>query len=352
VLAAALAVAFPAAPALARLPSGFVGIASEDVYYNAGVYRSQSLAAERRAGVRLIRQQFTWESIERSPGRYDLSYLDSYVGAAAANGIRLLPTLSDAPAFYERPTHQRGFPPPRDYGKMAAFARVLVKRYGPRGSLWTLPQFSRYRRYAIRSWQIWNEPSLPVYWPPRPSAREYARLLKVVGRAIKREDRRAEIVTAGLPNSKLPGAVPPTRFIAALYRYAGRSAFDTLAFNAYARDARELRGLLFAIRRVMNSRGDRRAPIWITELGWGDRGPRHRFIVGARGQARRISSSFRLIQQLRRRLRIRGLVYFSWRDLPQYGRGDLWGLHTGLLRLDGSRKPAYQAFVRAVRGFR
>jgi hypothetical protein len=39
-------------------------------------------------------------------------------------------------------------------------------------------------------------------------ARAYVRMLRVVGRAIKRGDRRAEIVTAGLPSSKLRSAVP------------------------------------------------------------------------------------------------------------------------------------------------
>jgi hypothetical protein len=37
-------------------------------------------------------------------------------------------------------------------------------------------------------------------------------MLRVVGRAIKRVDRRAEIVTAGLPPSKLRSAVPLDRY--------------------------------------------------------------------------------------------------------------------------------------------
>jgi hypothetical protein len=98
----------------------------------------------------------------------------------------------------------------------------------------------------------------------------------------------------------------------------------------------------------MNRRHDRRAKIWITELGWGDRGPHHRFIVGASGQAKRISKSIKFIRQNRRRLKLRGFVYFSWRDGRDYGRGDLWGLHTGLFKLNGHAKPAYTAFKKAV----
>jgi hypothetical protein len=104
----------------------------------------------------------------------------------------------------------------------------------------------------------------------------------------------------------------------------------------------------------MNRRGDRRGRIWITELGWGDRGLRHRFIVGARGQARRISKSLALIRKQRRRLGLRGFVYYSWRDSAPYPPKykDMWGLHTGLLRRNGSPKRAYRAFGRQARAFR
>jgi hypothetical protein len=95
---------------------------------------------------------------------------------------------------------------------------------------------------------------------------------------------------------------------------------------------------------------DRKAKIWITEIGWGDSGPPHRFIVGSLGQARRIRSSFSTIRKLRRKLRLRGLVYYSWRDSrpypPEYR--DMWGLHTGLLDIHGRPKPAFGAFSASV----
>ena len=57
------------------------------------------------------------------------------------------------------------------------------------------------------------------------------------------------------------------------------------------------------------------------ELGWGDTGPPHRFIVGAAGQASRIATSFATIRKLRRKLRLRGLVYYTWRDARPYPPG-------------------------------
>jgi polysaccharide biosynthesis protein PslG len=339
----------PVSVAHAGTPAGFVGITSEDVMAGSAAYREQTLAAQRASGVELLRQKFDWAVIETSPRRYNLSWYDGFVLQAARHGMRVLPVLFNAPGFY---AHRRGnaFCPPRRMARMARFARALVRRYGARGSLWR--QNPGVRKLPIRSWQIWNEPNLRVYWCGRPRARAYARMLRIVGKSIRRVNRRAEIVTAGLPASELRGTVPLSRYVRQLYRAGAKRWFTTLAINSYARNRSDLGRLLRGTRRLMNRRGDRHARIWVTELGWGDRGPRHRFVVGSRGQARRITTSFAYVRRAWRRLRLRGVVYYSWRDSPPYPPSykDMWGLHTGLLRLDGSPKPAYRAFRRAVRG--
>jgi hypothetical protein len=235
---------------------------------------------------------------------------------------------------------------------MAAFAKAAVERFGPGGTLWRENPGVPAR--PIRAWQVWNEPSLPVYWGGKPDASAYVKLLKAVNDAIKGVDRKAEVVTAGIAPSVLPGAVPIAKYIDQLYKAGGKSAFDTLAINTYARNAGELQRLLHSVRKSMNRRGDRSAQIYITEMGWCDTGPKSRFCVGAAKQASLISSSLRLIRREQRRLRLRGFVYFSWRDGRPYAPDfrDQWGLHTGLLRLDGKPKPSFHAFTRGVRPFR
>jgi hypothetical protein len=173
-------------------------------------------------------------------------------------------------------------------------------------------------------------------------------MLRTVSRAIKRVDRRAHIVTAGLPDSKLSGTVPLRRFIDRMYAAKAARYFDSLALNPYARDHRQLARLLRSVRRQMNARRDRRGQIWITEIGWGDRGPKHRYIVGETGQATRIARSFALVRRQRTRLRLRGVVYFCWRDAAPYAPTfrDMWGLHTGLLDINGQPKEAFDAFRR------
>jgi hypothetical protein len=340
-----------AAPASAAVPRDFVGVAADDVFAGDPAYRTHTLHTQRSVGVGLIRQTFDWSSIETAPGHYDLSVYDAYVASAAAHRVRVLPILFNPPGFRRRASG-RATCPPRRLATMAAFARTLVERYGPRGSLWR--ERPDVPRTPIRSWQIWNEPNLGIYWCNRPNPRAYARMLRVVGTAIRRSDRRAEVVTAGLPPSKLQSAIPIARYLRRLYRAGAKRWFHTLAINSYAKNRRELRDLLRSTRRLMNRARDRRGRIWLTEVGWGDSGPSHRFIVGRAGQAARIRSSFAYIRRGRARLRLRGVVYYSWRDLRPYPPHyrDLWGLHTGLLDVNGNPKPAFWAFSRAVRALR
>jgi hypothetical protein len=138
--------------------------------------------------------------------------------------------------------------------------------------------------------------------------------------------------------------------------YAAKAAkyFDSLAINSYARDHRQLGRMLRSIRKQMNARGDRRGRIWITEIGWGDRGPEHRYIVGEKGQATRIAKSLALIRKQRKKLGLRGVVYFCWRDGAPYAPDfkDMWGLHTGLLDINGNPKQGFDVFGRKSKALR
>jgi hypothetical protein len=327
---------------------GFVGMTADDVFVGNDAYRSANLSAMAALGVGTIRQTFEWSTIERRRGHYDFAYYDAYVAKAAAYGIRVLPVLFNPPAF-RRPTRGRAACPPRRMGSFARFAKKVVRRYGRHGSLWRAHRGAR--KLPITAYQVWNEPNLRIYWCNRkPSPRGYVAMLRRVGGAIKRVDRKATVLTAGIPPSKLKSAMPMERFLAGMYRAGAARWFDSLAINSYATDRGQLRSLLRLVRRLMNRHGDRRGKIWITELGWGDVGPKHRLIVGAEGQARRISQAYALIGRLRRPLKLSGVVYYRWRDVPAYPPQykDQWGLHTGLLNINGGAKPAFNAFRDAI----
>ena len=343
-LAAALICLCAAAPAEAaktRVPRDFVGVTAEDVFAAGGHYRALNMNAQRRVGIRTIRQTFDQTQMQRFPGFYDRFVLD-----AAAQGVGVLPILF-------RSVPEKGTPPPASNAAFADFAARLARRYGPSGSLWD--ENPQVRRRPIRAWQIWNEPNLAVYWKPWPSAPAYVALLRATKNAIESVDPGAEIVTAGIPPSKLSTAIRFERFLRRMYKVPGaKAAFDTMAINAYARNNTELATTLRTVRKIMNRAKDRKTRIWITELGWATGGPAHRFNVGEYAQSVRIQRAFTWVRRNRRRLRLRGFVYYSWRDAapypPEYK--DMWGLHTGLLTQGGAPKPSLFAFASGARRLR
>ena len=329
---------------------GFVGLGGGDSFGDRGNAEC-ILGLQAASGVGFLRHTFDWAYIETAPGTYDVSGEDWWVAATARKRIRILPILFGAPRFYVRRT-ARGTSPPSNRAAFGNYAAALVRRYGPSGSFWA--EHPDVPKLPIRSWQIWNEPNLRQYWLPRPNPAAYVRLLKAASKAIKRVDPRAEIVTAGLPDSLLGSAMRFQRFVTGMYRAGAKSAFDTLAPNAYATTARGVIQRIGRIRALMRKFRDRRAGIWVTEVGWGTGGPRHRFNIGKRRQAREIARLLRGLHRVRRRHRVRGVVYYGWRDKRPYppNFSDEWGLHTGLFTLNGSPKPGYRAFARVAPGLR
>ena len=334
------------APAPPR--STFVGLLSQDAFDGTPNYQAVTLARVKKLGVQILRQTFDWSKIEPSEGRFRLAKTDRFVLAAAKEGMAVLPILFHAPSWATgrtRPPQSNVVDPPRRPASIASIARALVSRYGPRGSLWR--QNPDVAPVPVRNWQIWNEPNLPQYWGDKPNARAYASLLAVAYRAIHVSDRDARVLSAGLPQSKL--GVRFATYVRALYRAGARPYFDVFALHPYGTTTRAVIGAVRRTRALMRRFGDDRKPIWITELGWASAGPPSPFTFDPLSQAQLVATTIDALALERRALRIAGFVYFDWRDANPYpGRSDFWGLHTGLLTLDGQPKPAYYALQQAL----
>jgi hypothetical protein len=318
----------------------FFGVVAEDLFAGDDQYRQRMLARQRAAGVRLIRQAFHWDRIERSPGRYDFREYDAYVAAVARAGMDLLPILFTPPSFRATSHPARGTYPPDRPQDMADFAARLVRRYGPGGEFWkSNPDIPE---HPIRAWQIWNEPNLPVYWPEGPDPAEYVRLLDSVSRGIKRADAGATVVSAGLSESR--HGIPFDDFVRGMFEAGAGDALDVFALHAFASDAAGSVAAAEHGRSLLTELGSR-APIWITEVGWASGGPASPFTSGPEGQALRIRVALAALARRREQLNLHGVIYYNWRDARMYEGGqDFFGLHTGLLDIDGDPKPALQAY--------
>ncbi len=359
----AFAAALSPGHAQARVPSSFLGLTSEDTFNMPGSYRTQQLRLQKGIGVGLFRQVFDWSAIETSRGHYNFAPYDQYVRDATSRGITILPIVVNAPTFRAAPL-ARGSAKnttrlPRNFNDFGAFTTVLARRYGPRGSVFS---GGGKRKYAIRSWQLWNEPNLPVFWGGRkPDGRSYVKLLAAGAKGIKRIDRGAEIVSAGLPQSRARGSVPVTKYIGQVLKAKGQRYFQTLGVNAYAPTAVGTFKLLGVVRQLLNRGKAGRVKMWLTEVGWADkcntRGPNCRSsrfnLRTQRNQANQVVKIFVLLGQQRKKLNIRGVVYYNWRDGAPYAGGtDFVGLHMGLVDINGNAKAAYTAFGSAGRRLR
>lgn len=330
----------------------FVGLQADDAFDRTPAYRKSALKRIATTGTGTVRRTIDWSLVEPRKGKRNWKAYDAQIAAAARAGLQVLPVLFNAPSWAStkpRKGAKRGTYRPKRVSQFAAFAAAAAKRYGTGGSYWRAHR--KVPAKPIVSWQVWNEPNLPVYWQPQPRATQYAALLKATSRAIKAVDPSAQILTGGLPQSKL--GIPLTTYIQQLYDAGAAASFDTLAVNPYAPTADGVLGFLRQIRSVMDGAGDTEGQLFATEIGWSDVGPGSTFKLGAKGQAAAIASVIPALWAERESLKLQGVVYFAWRDGPPYAGGkDFWGLHTGLRDLRNRPKPAYSAFKNAVAGLR
>ncbi len=346
-----LAVLAGAASAEARLPRDFFGIAPQT-----------SLSAEdtnrmRSGGVDVIRYPALWSAVQPTAAApFDWSGLDRLVTIAARSRLDVLPVLSGTPRWLSGRETTLPVSNARQRQAWSAFLQAAVERYGSHGQFWR--EHSRTSgdfvpRNPIEKWQIWNEENFFYFTTPASPTR-YARLLKLSRRAIKRGDRRAEIILGGLfgdPRQNPPRAMDAADFLDRLYRVPGvKRAFDGVALHPYAADVGVLRQLTDEIREVIVRHRDRRAGLYITEMAWGSQyNPRRvAFEVGLRPQARELRGAYRFLIGNRRRLNLEQVHWFTWKD--RSGACSFCD-SSGLFRR-GRRfrpKPAWHSFVAIAR---
>jgi hypothetical protein len=335
------------------LPATFVGITAPEVLPATDLEVEQALDAQAKAGIKLFRQPFRWEEIEPEKGKFTFEFYDRLVLTAAKYGITVLPIIFSTPEREAAPKKAGATitdtttMPPRSNEHFASFAATLVQRYGSDGTIWA--EHPDVQARPVTAWQVWNEPNLPAYWGGKPSASEYTALLKTAAQAIRSADPKAEILTGGIPNSKI--GQPLLDFVRAMMKAGAAGSFDTLAVHPYAADAAAVLSGARQAREIAERAGADDVSVWITEIGWAAGGPGSSFTVSEAEQARLVADLYKQAAAGARQLKLRGVIYYAWRDSPVYPGGeDFWGLHTGLVKRDNSVKPALDAFAKAAKG--
>ncbi len=330
VLALAMASAAPGT-ALA-LPHGFWGVSPQAT---PSVEQFQRL---HRGGVESVRIPMSWAAVQPTRGGTpDFGSIDPLVAGAAAAGLEVLPFAYGAPTWAVRAavvpgSHGLTTAPltlPVKNGlqrsSWAKFLKLLVGRYGPRGSFWA--ENPALPKRPIRIWQIWNEQNFK-YFVVRPNPADYGKLLKISYGAIRGADHGAKLILGGMfaePGEarykrKPPQAYYATDFLDKLYRSTPgiKRMFVGVALHPYTSEYKRLTPVIDEFRQVLAEHHDAGKGLWITEIGWSSEpiSRRDSFAKGPSGQVTQLKGAFRLFEQKQRSWNLKRVYWFSVDDAP------------------------------------
>ena len=292
-------------------------------YHPLWAYRT---TAERRAaldqvagaGVRWLRIDMYWKDLEPRRGRLDpalLGRIDTAIAEARARRMQVLGVLWGTPPWASGKQHPGT--PPKNVRDFARFAGVMARRY----------------RGRVAAWQLWNEPNQRRFFINGTPA-YYVKMLRASYPLVHPH---ARVVFAGLTRHD-------ARWLRRAYAAGAKGTFDVMAVHPYPQrhDARPegpvITGVKY-VRAVMVSRRDPK-PIWFTELGWST----YKDGVTEPQQASYLLRSSRV---LRRYPYVQRVFWFTLNDWPVENE---WLANLGLVRADGTEKPAFRALRGLLRG--
>jgi hypothetical protein len=318
-------------------------------------------------GVDSVRIPVDWSAIESTPGIYDLTGVDQLVKRASAAGLEVLPFVAGAPSWAVPTATVPGtggakaparLPVSSTSGKAwGEMLQVLVRRYGPEGSLWS--QNPEITARPIRNWQIWNEPNFH-YFVAHPDGAEYGKLVKISFAALREADPGANVILAGLfarpKGGKAKHASSPYASLFLQKMYAGnpnvKNSFQGVALHPYTRKYQELGPEIEEFRSVLKKNKDANKGLWITELGWSSKPPpanplENIFAKGVKGQAEQLKGAFTLLSAKVTAWKLQRVYWFSVDDAPgacNFCDG------SGLFREGFVPKPSWKEYVKFAGG--
>jgi len=224
--------------------------------------------------------------------------------------------------------------------------RAHVARYGPGGRFWRANPELR-SALAPRVFEVMNEPYVQRHGGPyNPSG--YAELVKRTAEEVRAVNRNVKLALAAA-TSYFGRSDDGADWIGALYSAVPElnDYFDVVAVHPYAHDPdscnprfRWCFRQLEVIRSRFVARGAADKRFWITELGNNTRGE------DASSEAEQASYLTRYVELAKSYGYVDGLLYYTYRDsCTDRDDKECW---FGVLRPDGSRKPAFEALRRAA----
>jgi hypothetical protein len=213
------------------------------------VRRHMQVAHE--VGAKYLRCAFTWNAIEKQPGKYDWAFWDMLLAEAERANIQLIPYVAYTPEWAAGTADQFWKRPPTDPKLYADFMYRIASRY----------------RGRIHSWEIWNEPDITEYWMGSPD--QFAELVKQAAAALRRADPDATLVLAGMSKG------PSPFFQQLIRRHHIERLVDVVAMHGYPESWLEERAetvdqnWIAKMNRLVAHDGVQR-DFWLNEIGYAD----------------------------------------------------------------------------------
>jgi hypothetical protein len=315
--------------------------------------RIQAIA---NSGASWIRFDFDWSIIQPDNQQsYQWGIYDNIVADSVKDHLQVLGILDYTPSWARSANCGDSKCAPADDSQFANFAAAAANRYKGQG---------------VHDWEVWNEPNNPGFWQPSPNPAAYAQLLKSTYASLHTADAQAYVISGGLsPQATTSNSYSPVDFLTALYSNGGAGSFDAVADHPYtfpltpanqADDAwTQMAAASNSLRSLMVANGDASKKIWITEFGAPTGGPgpistisnpnlsAQPYVVDEGLQAKDLTDALNLY----RTYSWAGpFFYYSYQDAGT--SQDTNENFFGLVRADGSQKPAYSVFQIASQSFK
>jgi hypothetical protein len=305
----------------------------------AGVPNAASVGQVIASGAKYARFFLLWSDAEPANGQLSPALVLQYqisLTALQAAGVKVDLVVTDAPQWANGSTDRAV--PPTNPADMATFMGLLAAQL----------------KGKVAAYEVWNEPDNPDFWHATLDAGRYTSLVKAVYPAVKAADPNA-IVLAG------PFSGNDYDFLTQMYADGAKGSFDGVAVHTdtaclntgpgvYYRDGARIGRYSFLgyteVHNTMVANGDD-SPIWITELGWsstmtecarGASAGQKAAGVGEAAQATDLSLAYHCLAAAPE------VAVAEWFTLSDGGAADSELNRYGLIRPDGSLKPAYTAF--------
>lgn len=281
------------------------------------------------AGLGWVRIDFVWAYVEPRQGVFDWSIYDNIVAAAQARGLQIYATLAYTPGWATHGPEFFGVP-----DNPADWADVCFRA-------------ARHFAGSIRYWGMWNEPNLAQFWAG--SMQQYLDVILKGG---------ADAIHAGNPQAKVGGPDLAHLQSADWFTWLQKSIeqagdrIDFVAHHIYDKDGNKAvtkkleDSTLFgdrpnlwsvsppSVREVLVATGWFGKPFWLTETGWA---------TDQTSEANQAAYYTGLLSDW-----YTGLPHRDWVDKVFFyearDSADTGVPRWGMLRQDGSGKPAYFAY--------